>query len=204
MNRRDFLWLSAFFLSGCRGRKYIRLPAGSIVLALGDSLTAGVGAPRNTDYPSRLAEMTGLQVINGGVSGNTSGQALARLPALLRQNPKLVIISIGGNDFLQRQPESATRENIGKMIEMVQAANIPVVLVAVPRPTVGALLGMPSDHPLYGDLAERYYKVPLLKGVWAEILGDGRLKSDAVHANAEGYRRFAEEMADFLRKQGII
>ena len=105
---------------------------------------------------------------------------------------------------MQRQPESATRENIGKMIEMVQAANIPVVLVAVPRPTVGALLGMPSDHPLYGDLAERYYKVPLLKGVWAEILGDGRLKSDAVHANAEGYQRFAEKMADFLRKQGIV
>ena len=203
MNRRDFLWLSAVLLSGCGGRKYIRLPAGSIVLALGDSLTAGVGAPRHADYPSRLAEMTGLQVINGGVSGNTSGQALARLPALLRENPKLVIISIGGNDFLQRQPESATRENIGKMIEMVQAANIPVVLVAVPRPTVGALLGIPSDHPLYEDLAEQY-KVPLLKGVWAEILGDGRLKSDAVHANAEGYRRFAEEMADFLRKQGII
>ena len=85
MNRRDFLWLSAVFLTGCGGRKYIRLPAGSIVLTLGDSLTAGVGAPRHSDYPSRLAEMTGLQVINGGVSGNTSGQALARLPALLRQ-----------------------------------------------------------------------------------------------------------------------
>ena len=167
------------------------------------TLTAGFGASKGADYPAQLAQILGRKVINGGVSGDTSAQALARLPDLLVQKPKLVVVSIGGNDFLQRQPESGTRENIRKMVADIRATGVPAVLVAIPHFTTGALLGMVSEHPLYAELADEL-DVPLLKGAWADILGDKDLKSDAVHANAAGYRLFAEQLAGFLRKLGLV
>ena len=141
-------------------------------------------------------------MINGGVSGDTSAQALARLPALMQQSPKLVLVSIGGNDFLRRVPENLTRANISQIIETIQAAHVPVVLVAIPYFTLGALVGSVSEHQLYDDLAQQY-RIPLLKGAWADILGQEKLRSDQIHANAAGYRLFAEKMAAFLQQQGF-
>ena len=203
ISRRDWLVLSCALLAGCGRRRFRKLVAGDAILAVGDSLTAGFGAPKGADYPAQLAQILGHKVINGGVSGDTSAQALARLPDLLVQKPKLVVVSIGGNDFLQRQPESGTRENIRKMVADIRATGVPAVLVAIPHFTTGALLGMVSEHPLYAELANEL-DVPLLQGAWAEILGDKDLKSDAVHANAAGYRLFAEKLAGFLKKLGLV
>ena len=203
ISRRDWLVLSCALLAGCGRRRFRKLVAGDAILAVGDSLTAGFGAPKGADYPAQLAQILGRKVINGGVSGDTSAQALARLPDLLVQKPKLVVVSIGGNDFLQRQPESGTRENIRKMVADIRATGVPAVLVAIPHFTTGGLLGVVSEHPLYAELADEL-DVPLLKGAWAEILGDKDLKSDAVHANAAGYRLFAEKLAGFLRKLGLV
>nr|WP_325313949.1 GDSL-type esterase/lipase family protein [Kingella oralis] len=203
MSRRDWLVLSCALLAGCGRRRFRKLVAGDAILAVGDSLTAGFGAPKGADYPAQLAQILGHKVINGGVSGDTSAQALARLPDLLVQKPKLVVVSIGGNDFLQRQPESGTRENIRKMVADIRATGVPAVLVAIPHFTTGVLLGMVSEHPLYAELANEL-DVPLLQGAWAEILGDKDLKSDAVHANAAGYRLFAEKLAGFLKKLGLV
>ena len=205
MNRRQFLIGSAILALAACGKRRNRsqaLPKGSAVLALGDSLTYGYGAAPTAAYPVQLAGLTGWKVINGGVSGDTTADALVRLPRLMRQQPKLVIISIGGNDFLRKLPESTTRANIGKIIQTVQAANIPAVLVAIPHFTVGALFGKLSDHPLYHEIAEQY-RIPLLNGAWSEILGDKDLKSDQIHANAEGYRKFAELLKAFLEEQGF-
>ena len=206
MNRRQFLIGSAILALAACGKRRNRsqaLPKGSAVLALGDSLTYGYGAAPTAAYPVQLAGLTGWKVINGGVSGDTTADALARLPELMGQHPKLVIISIGGNDFLRKLPESTTRANIGKIIQTVQAANILAVLVAIPHFTVGALFGKLSDHPLYHEIAEQY-RIPLLSGAWSEILGDKDLKSDQIHANAEGYRKFAELLKAFLEEQGLV
>ena len=203
ISRRDWLVLSCALLAGCGRRRFRKLVAGDAILAVSDSLTAGFGASKGADYPAQLAQILGHKVINGGVSGDTSAQALARLPDLLVQKPKLVVVSIGGNDFLQRQPESGTRENIRKMVADIRATGVPAVLVAIPHFTTGALLGMVSEHPLYAELADEL-DVPLLKGAWADILGDKDLKSDAVHANAAGYWLFAEQLAGFLRKLGLV
>jgi len=203
ISRRDWLVLSCALLAGCGRRRFRKLVAGDAILAVSDSLTAGFGAPKGADYPAQLAQILGHKVINGGGSGDTSAQALARLPDLLVQKPKLVVVSIGGNDFLQRQPESGTRENIRKMVADIRATGVPAVLVAIPHFTTGALLGMVSEHPLYAELADEL-DVPLLKGAWADILGDKDLKSDAVHANAAGYWLFAEQLAGFLRKLGLV
>ena len=203
ISRRDLLVWSCVLLAGCGRRRFRKLVAGDAILAVGDSLTAGFGAPKGADYPAQLAQMVGRRVINGGVSGDTSAQALARLPDLLAQKPKLMVVSIGGNDFLRRQPESGTRENIRKMVADIRATGVPAVLVAIPHFTTGTLLGVVSEHPLYAELADEL-DVPLLQGAWAEILGDKDLKSDAVHANAAGYRLFAEKLAGFLKKLGLV
>lgn len=206
MNRRTFLLgAGALLLTACgkkSARTHAKIPEGSTVLALGDSLTFGYGANPDESYPAQLQKLTGWNVVNGGVSGDTSAQALSRLPALLARKPKLVIVGIGGNDFLRKIPEEQTRANIAKIIETVQKENIPAVLVGVPHITLGALFGHLSDHPLYEDLSEAY-GIPLFGGAWAEILGDNDLKSDQIHANGKGYRRFAEKLSDFLHTQGF-
>lgn len=75
--------------------------------------------------PRATAKLTGWNIVNGGVSGDTSAQALSRLPALLARKPKLVIVGIGGNDFLRKVPEEQTRANIAKIIETVQRKTFP-------------------------------------------------------------------------------
>ena len=206
ITRRRFMQISALLaaaLTACsKTAPHAALPAGSTILALGDSLTAGYAADAEAAYPAVLASLTGWQIINGGVSGNTSAQALARLPALMRRQPQLVLVSIGGNDFLRKVPEADTRSNIRQIVQQIKAAGMPAVLVAVPYFTTGALFGRLSEHPMYEELAAEL-NVPLFKGAWAEVLGNKKLKSDQIHANAQGYRVFAEKMWAFLKQQGF-
>ena len=206
MNRRHFLLLTAAALAACgkKAPKHSALPRGSAVLALGDSLTYGYGANPTESYPARLAELTGWTVTNGGVSGDTSAQALARLPELLREHtPRLVIISIGGNDFLRRQPENETRTNIRAIIQACKAAGAETLLVGVPGVGVGAALGYPGDHPLYADLAKAE-NVPYYANGWSQILGKDALKSDQIHPNAAGYDTFARGLAAYLKESGWL
>lgn len=206
MNRRHFLLLTAVALAACgkKAPKHSALPRGSAVLALGDSLTYGYGANPTESYPARLAELTGWTVTNGGVSGDTSAQALARLPELLREHtPRLVIISIGGNDFLRRQPENETRTNIRAIIQACKAAGAETLLVGVPGVGVGAALGYPGDHPLYADLAKAE-NVPYYANGWSQILGKDALKSDQIHPNAAGYAEFARGLTAYLKENGWL
>jgi len=174
------------------------------VLAVGDSLTFGTGATADAAYPERLAALTGWNVVNAGVPGDTSARARDRLSPLLAQHaPKLVLLSIGGNDFLRQVPETETRGNLGAMLDDIRAAGAQAVLIAVPRPALmAALLGSLDDHPLYAELAEAH-RVPLLASSWAKVLSDPALKSDQIHANAAGYERFARDLHGFLREAGF-
>ena len=206
MNRRHFLLLTAALLTACgkKAPKHSALPRGSAVLALGDSLPYGYGANPTESYPARLAELTGWAITNGGVSGDTSAQALARLPELLREHtPRLVILSIGGNDFLHRQPENEPRTNIRAIIQACKAAGAETLLVGVPGVGVGAALGYPGDHPLYADLAKAE-NVPYYANGWSQILGKDALKSDQIHPNAAGYAEFARGLTAYLKENGWL
>lgn len=193
-------------LAGC-GRKPPRaqaLPSGATVLALGDSLTSGVGASADTAYPAVLQRLTGWKVVNGGISGDTSAQALQRLPGLLQKHqPALVIVSIGGNDFLRRQSADATRANLRKICEQARAAGAQVLLVAVPEFTVMATLGQLSDHAMYQEIASEL-KIPLHRKGWSGVLADARRRSDQIHANAAGYELFTQGLVDTLRETGLL
>ncbi len=205
--RRRLLAAGALLaLAGC-GRKPPRaqaIPSGSTVLALGDSLTAGVGASADSAYPAVLQRLTGWKVVNGGISGDTSAQALQRLPDLLQKHqPALVIVGIGGNDFLRRQSASATRANVRRICEDARAAGAQVLLVAVPELTVMATLGQLSDHAMYEEIASAL-KIPLHRKGWSRVLADAALRSDQIHANAAGYERFAQGLVETLRETGLL
>lgn len=201
-------WLGATALTaGCsRARPRARAVArDAVVLALGDSLTHGTGAPAEAAYPAVLAGLTGWRVVNGGVPGDTSAQALSRLPALLQEHaPALVLVSIGGNDFLRRLPEADTRTNVKRICESVLAAGAQVLLIAIPRPSVAAAFtGSLTDHVLYGEIAEAL-QLPLQRQGWAEVLSDDSLRSDQIHANTQGYARFAQAVVATAVAAGLL
>ncbi|HRD99596.1 MAG TPA: GDSL-type esterase/lipase family protein, partial [Rubrivivax sp.] len=149
--------------------------------------------------------LTGWQVTNAGVPGDTSEQAVQRLPALLAAaTPALVLLCIGGNDLLRRLDEDTTRGHIQRMLTLVQAAGAQVLLIAVPRPSLAArFIGNLSDHPMYGELAEAL-RVPLHRQGWSEVLADEQLRADAIHANAQGYATFARGLLATLRATGLF
>ena len=197
-------WLLPLAGCGRRAPPSQAVPPGATVLALGDSLTSGVGASADTAYPAELARLTGWKVVNGGVSGDTSAQALARLPGLLQKhNPALVIVSIGGNDFLRRQSSATTRANVQRICADARASGAQVLLVAVPELSLMATVGRLSDHALYEEVAE-VLKIPLHSKGWSGVLAQDRLRSDQIHANAAGYEQFAQGLVETLKTTGLL
>ena len=113
MKRRDFVTLGvvAFAVAAWgKKQKLTALPAGSKVLAFGDSVTFGTGAAPGEDWPTLLAGLTAWQITNAGIPGDTAEAGKSRIRSLLDEHtPALVIIEIGGNDFLRRQQPSAVK-----------------------------------------------------------------------------------------------
>lgn len=182
---------------GCRGRPGIgRLSESSVVVAFGDSLTAGTGAGEGESYPSVLSGMIGCRVVNAGLSGEDTTSGLRRLPGILEtERPDLVILCHGGNDMLGRQDRGAMAANLDAMVSMAKAAGADVILVAVPSP--GLRLRPP---PLYEEVAARR-AVPLVPDAVSEILSTPALRSDFAHPNGVGYRKLAESVAALIRER---
>src|SRR5947207_9328519 len=112
---------------------------GTNVIAFGDSLTAGYGAGAGEDYPSALSRMIGVTVTNAGVSGDTSEAALARLDAdIVAHDARVVIVGLGGNDFLQSVPIATTGANLRVVVRGVQHAGAVVVVLGFRFPSVPA------------------------------------------------------------------
>jgi acyl-CoA hydrolase len=197
---------AAVVLAACsKAPKMAPVPAGSPVLALGDSITFGTGATPETSYPTVLARLTGWNIVNAGVPGDTSQGALARLPALLQEHaPRLVLVSIGGNDFLRGVQEAETRANIRAICQQCVAGGAQVLLVAIPAASVlAAATRSLGDHALYAELAKEL-KVPVHAAGWSKVLSDAALRSDLVHANARGYEVFAQGLAETAKKVGLL
>lgn len=196
--------LLALMLAACGESKLAPLPSGSTVLILGDSLSYGTGAASGEDYPSILAASTGWNIINAGVPGDTTAGGLDRLPELLEQyQPMLLLVELGGNDFLQRIPRDETESNLRAIIEQARAEGVMTLLIAVPAPNlIGATLSGLSDDPLFERIADET-EIPLIRDILSDALSAPGLKSDAVHANAAGYRQIAEDLHSALQDLGL-
>jgi len=190
----------AFLLAACdRAPTLPRLDSQDVIVAFGDSLTHGTGASEGTAYPAVLASLTGHTVINAGVPGDTTTSGLQRLPEVLAEyRPRLVLLCLGGNDMLRKQSAAATEDNLRLLVQTIRASGAQVVLIGVPEPR---LFGGTPDF--YARIAEEL-QLPLEEDVFNEVLKDNQLKSDAIHANAAGYRKVAERLADLLREAGAL
>jgi lysophospholipase L1-like esterase len=198
---RVFVALIAVVLLAACGRAPTlpKLASHDVILAFGDSLTHGTGASTNDAYPAVLASLTSRTVINAGVPGDTTASALQRLPDVLAEHrPRLVLLCLGGNDMLRKQPEAATENNLRLLVQTIRASGAEVMLIAVPEPK---LFGGAADF--YGRIAEEM-QLPLEREVFSDVLKDNRLKSDPIHANAAGYRVVAERLAEFLHEAGAL
>ena len=198
--------LVALLAVACGGdKKEAALPPGSKVLALGDSLTAPHGVKPGEDWPTLLGQKTGWVVINAGISGNTSAQALERLPGLLDEHqPQLVLLSLGGNDMLRKQPQGQTVANLERMIDLARGRGAKVVLLATPRPSLaGAVFNNLSAAEFYADLAKDK-NVPLIKDALPEVLSDTAFKGDQLHPNVSGHARLGELIFADLKRIGLI
>jgi acyl-CoA thioesterase I len=183
-----------------------RLPAGATVLAIGDSLTRGAGAD-GRGYPEQLqalldapAGRPGVTVKNLGIDGERSAGLRARIDAALAEHrPAVVLITSGGNDFLRRAGDDETVRELTAVVERVRAGGALPVLFGIPRPSLAAAVGRPSDHALFVTLADAL-RVPLIPGVVADVLSQEALKSDAIHPNAAGYAVMAHAAFERLAR----
>jgi acyl-CoA thioesterase-1 len=199
--QRYFIALVAvFLLAACdRAPTLPKLSSHDVIVAFGDSLTHGTGANTNDAYPAVLAALTGRTVINAGEPGDTTTTGLQRLPAVLDEyKPRLVLLCLGGNDMLRKQPAAATENNLRLLVQTIRASGAEVVLIGVPEPR---LFGGAPDF--YSEVAEDM-RLPLEDDAFNDVLKDNRLKSDPIHANAAGYRVVAERLAEFLREAGAL
>ena len=162
---------------------------GSTIVVLGDSMAAGVGSGPGQAYPDLLAAQLRATVVNGGVSGDTTADGLARLGDMLREDPWMVIVELGGNDVLRRVPPEETESNLRTILDRVLAARAVPVLVEVDAPFAGRY------REIYERLGDEY-DVPVVEDIVGEILRSPTLKSDQIHPNAEGQRLIAEAIAE--------
>lgn len=196
---RLWILLGALLLTACGGSKLSQLQPGDVILAFGDSLTAGKGVTADNAYPQVLSELTGLDVINAGISGETTAEGLKRFPAVLdASNASLVILFEGGNDILRNYNLDETKANLDEMINIAKGKGLQVVMVGLPRKQLFS-----STAELYRELAEAH-ELPLEDEIVASLLRKPDMKSDSVHFNVKGYRALAVAIQSMLTEAGAL
>jgi acyl-CoA thioesterase-1 len=185
---------------GCSERpKLERLPSDAVVLAFGDSLTFGTGANEHESYPAQLEQLIGRRVVRAGVPGEVTAQALARLPEALDEHaPRLLLLCIGGNDFLRRLGNQQAERNVREMVKLATTRGVAVMLIGTPEP--GFTVSPPA---FYAGIAKEF-RLPYEEGIIGQVLKDASLKADPIHPNARGYRLIAERLAEQLKQGGAI
>lgn len=197
---KSILLFILLLLSSCTpSPRLSQLSPDAKVLAFGDSITYGTGAAENESYPAVLQGIISRTVINAGIPGETTAEGLTRLPSAIDEyRPALIILCLGGNDFLRKLDEGEAKKNLREMVRLAKEKGVDVVLIGVPR--LGLSLAVPD---IYREIA-REFNIPYEGKILRSILSRGNLKSDYIHPNALGYRRMAEAIAELLKKSGAV
>ncbi len=165
-------------------------PQGRQIIAFGDSLTAGVQVPEDQTYPAHLGRLLGKAVVARGAPGETTAEALARLEQnVLAEDPRIVLVCLGGNDMLRRLPADALFASLREVVRRIQEKGALVVLI-----------GLDWRLPSSVDYGDRYRALARETGsVYVEdfldgVFGDPRLMADQIHPNAAGYEKVARRI----------
>lgn len=165
--------------------------AEAVLVALGDSLTAGYGLPADKAFPVQLeaalkAAGVSVRVINAGVSGDTSAGGLARLDWVLGDRPQAAIVALGANDMLRGIDPAVTEANLDKIVTRLKQRGIRVLLVGMlAQPTLGNDYRKAFDA-VYPRLAAKH-ELPLYPFFLDGVAADPKLnQGDGIHPTAEG------------------
>ncbi len=188
-------------------RRQAPLDAARPVVCLGDSLTSGE-PPYESGYPADLAKLLNVPVVNLARPGITSEDALRRLPLLVNANPQVVVVELGGHDYLRGVSRETTRENLETIIRAARDLGAEVVLMEIPRgfmtdPFAGLEREMAREHDLELVADTPIRKLVLFSphappGMWT---GGPYLSDDGLHPNAAGNRVLAQAVADALLRR---
>ncbi len=175
------------------------------IVAFGDSLTAGLGLPAHQSYPSLLQEMLerdgySYEVVNAGVSGDTSAGGLRRLNwALAEGEVRFLILELGANDLLRGQPVAEMKKNLSRMIETAQARGAQVILAGMYAPTNTGAIYQKEVAEAFQSLA-REHDVKLIPFFLDRVAGVENLNlEDGIHPNAAGTKIVAETVYQTLK-----
>jgi acyl-CoA thioesterase-1 len=198
----------SLLLTGCINREIKNLDSqGSRIICLGDSITFGYGVSPGQDYPTALSKMMSMPVVNLGIDGDTSAEALKRVDSdLLGRDPLLVIVEFGGNDFLRKVPAEEAADNIAKIVRKAQEKGAMAAIV-----DVSAGLLMSEYRGAYAKVAKENQAI-FVPSVLSGIITNPGLKSDFLHPNSRGYQIVAQRVYrailpylnrnNFLRRSG--
>lgn len=181
-----------------------RTPDRPRIVALGDSLTAGYGLLESQSYPALLqrlldAEGYDFEVVNAGVSGDTSAGGLRRLDWVLDGDVRVVLVALGGNDALRGLSVDDLRRNLSEIISRVRARNAVVILAGMEAPPNFGPEYARAFRQVYRDLA-RQEQVVFIPFLLDQVAGHSELnQGDGIHPNESGTRRVAETVWAVLR-----
>ena len=177
-------------LLGCAKKEIKNIDSGGRnIICFGDSITFGYGASPGEDYPSVLAKLINIPVINAGIDGDNTSEALKRLkPDVLDREPLLVIIEFCGNDFLRKFPMEVTLNNIEEMIEQIQAKGAMVAIV-----DISAGMFLSEYRKAFSHLAREKGAI-FIPRLLSGIITNPSMKSDFLHPNANGYRMVTQRI----------
>ena len=176
-----------------------------VILALGDSLTAGYGLPPSAAVPAVLETLLreegyAVRIVNAGLSGDTSGGGLARLEWSLAENPDAALVELGANDGLRGLPPERMEENLAAILERLTGLGLPVLFAGMGAPpNMGADYTQRFDA-VFPRLAQRFdvlYYPFFLEGVYMD---PALTLPDGLHPNAEGTRKVAENLLPLARQ----
>lgn len=170
-----------------------------MIVALGDSLTAGYGLPQAQSFPAQLeaalkARGQNVRVVNAGVSGDTASAALKRLDWALPDDASAVIVELGANDALQGLPPDKTEEALAKIIERLQAKGLTVLLAGMEAPRNMGAAYVEAFGAIYPELAAQYDVLLYPFFLDGAALNDGLMQKDGIHPNGKGVAKIVENM----------
>jgi len=179
-----FYMLFAFTVCGCAKKEVKNIASsGTNIICFGDSITFGYGVKPGEDYPTDLAKYTAWPVINAGIDGDTSTEALQRLETdVLERHPFLVIIEFGGNDFLRKTPLDVTVSNVRKMCRLIQQRG---AMAAIADISAGMFM---REYRLALRKLAREEGAIFIPSILSGIVTNPSMKSDFLHPNVEGYK----------------
>lgn len=202
MNRRNLILVGAvvlvaagFLLVRQKSWDVANYPSrGTEIVAFGDSLVSGVGSESGGGFVTMLSKEIGMPIANLGRSGDTTADGLARIDEVLARDPKVVMVLLGGNDFLRGVPKEQTFANIDEIARLIEEKGAIVLLLGIQ----GGIFS--DDYENRFEAVAKRRRTAYVSNVLDDVVFDRSLMSDSIHPNDKGYRIIADRILPELRK----